>query len=332
MRHLKLARWVAVLTLAIALAPRTASAQAADTLSISGTFYIDAPWGALGADLDEVAANGNAHAWVITLYGVTYSHSYEVDPYTSEVRWATYVGATSFDFEFFGPDADVLNEVVSLPGGVDLALWNVEGYDSHSDAFYVYKYWALLITSPDRDTSVEFLCYGEGSVGGFSTDQSGYPVVEPQRLAAHVTTIRDRRPGNDGGLNSYGDVVDFGSAAPPVLPPPPPPTLIIADGSVREGNKGTTRLELTVTLSRSIKDVVTVNYATANGTALATSDYTATKGTLTFQPGQTSRTIAISIITDRKREKNETFSVKLSNAVGATINDGTATATILNDD
>jgi hypothetical protein len=135
---------------------------------------------------------------------------------------------------------------------------------------------------------------------------------------------------------SFGDLVDIGSAEPPILPPPPPPppppTLSIADGSVREGNKGTTRLELTVTLSRSIKDVVTVNYATANGTALKTSDYKATSGTLTFQPGQTSRTIAISIITDRKREKNETFSVTLSNAVGATIDDALATATILNDD
>jgi hypothetical protein len=101
---------------------------------------------------------------------------------------------------------------------------------------------------------------------------------------------------------------------------------------VHEGNRDTTRLDLTVTLSRSMADAVTVNYATANGTAQAKSDYSATSGTLTFPAGETSRTISIAIKTDRKREKNETFSVQLSNAVGATISDGTATATIVNDD
>jgi hypothetical protein len=87
-----------------------------------------------------------------------------------------------------------------------------------------------------------------------------------------------------------------------------------------------------VTLSKSINAVVTVHYATANGTALARSDYTATSGTLTFYPGETSHTVSIGINSDRKREPNEAFSVQLSNAVGATISDGVATATILNDD
>jgi hypothetical protein len=127
---------------------------------------------------------------------------------------------------------------------------------------------------------------------------------------------------------SFFDDVEIGSTGPPLLPP----TLSIQDGSLPEGNKGTSRLLLKVTLSRSSNDVITVKYRTANGTALAKSDYTATNGTLTFQPGQTSATISISIITDGKREPNETFSVQLSNAVGATINDAFATATILNDD
>ena len=77
---------------------------------------------------------------------------------------------------------------------------------------------------------------------------------------------------------------------------------------------------------------ITVSYSTANGTAVANSDYTAASGTLTFQPGETSRTISVSIKGDRKREADETFSVQLSNAVGATIEDASATVTILNDD
>lgn len=99
-----------------------------------------------------------------------------------------------------------------------------------------------------------------------------------------------------------------------------------------EGDKGISRLVLTVTLSRNSNDAVSVNYQTVNGTALATSVYSATSGIVTFQPGQTSRTIAISILTDRKREPNETFSVRLSSAAGATIDDAVGAATILNDD
>jgi hypothetical protein len=108
--------------------------------------------------------------------------------------------------------------------------------------------------------------------------------------------------------------------------------LTIADGSVKEGNKGATRLDLTVTLSRSASETVTVSYATRNNTALAKSDYTATSGWLTFQPGQTSLKISVWITTDRKREPNEKFTVILSNAEGATFADALASCTILNDD
>jgi hypothetical protein len=87
-----------------------------------------------------------------------------------------------------------------------------------------------------------------------------------------------------------------------------------------------------VTLSNISSGTVTVKYATANGTALAKQDYTATSGTLTFQPGQTSRTISIAVKTDRKREPHETFSMRLSHATGATIDDPVGIATILNDD
>ncbi len=52
-----------------------------------------------------------------------------------------------------------------------------------------------------------------------------------------------------------------------------------------EGNAGTAALTFTVTLGAASAQVVTVNYATADGTALAGSDYTATSGTLTFAPG-----------------------------------------------
>lgn len=75
-----------------------------------------------------------------------------------------------------------------------------------------------------------------------------------------------------------------------------------------------------------------VPYATANGTALAGSDYTATSGTLTFSASQTSKTVTVSVLGNTTVEANETFTVNLSGATGATIFDGQGVGTILNDD
>jgi hypothetical protein len=77
---------------------------------------------------------------------------------------------------------------------------------------------------------------------------------------------------------------------------------------------------------------VTVDYATGNGTATTPTDYTAVSGTLTFAPGQTSRTITVPVNGDTVNEPNETFFVNLSNATNATISDNQALGTILNDD
>ena len=82
--------------------------------------------------------------------------------------------------------------------------------------------------------------------------------------------------------------------------------------TVTEGNAGTTAATFTVTLSAAATFPVTVNYATANGTATAGSDYTAASGTLTFAPGQTSKPITVTVNGDTAVEPNETFFVNLS--------------------
>ena len=85
------------------------------------------------------------------------------------------------------------------------------------------------------------------------------------------------------------------------------------------GSEATTPASITVTLSAASGQTVTVSYATANGTAAAGSDYTATSGTLTFSPGVTSQTISVLIINDTTVEDNETFTVTLSGPVNATL-------------
>jgi Calx-beta domain len=110
------------------------------------------------------------------------------------------------------------------------------------------------------------------------------------------------------------------------------PTLSINDVSLSEGDTGTTSFAFTVTLSGASSQTVTVNYATANGTATAGSDYASTNGTLTFVPLDTSETITVNVTGDVPNESHETFFVNLSNAGNATIADNQALGTILNDD
>jgi hypothetical protein len=110
------------------------------------------------------------------------------------------------------------------------------------------------------------------------------------------------------------------------------PAISVADASIAEGNSGTTTLAVPVTLSASSGSTVMVDYATADGTAKAGSDYTSASGTLTFRPGETAKTIPVSIIGDTSIELDETFSVTLSNPVNAKIARGAGTETIKNDD
>src|SRR5439155_5193359 len=112
-----------------------------------------------------------------------------------------------------------------------------------------------------------------------------------------------------------------------------PGTLRISDATVTEGHSGTVNAVFTVTLAAAPAANVTVNYATADGTAtVAGGDYIATSGALTFTPGQTTKTITVQVKGDRIGELNETFNVNLTNAINADILDGTGVGTIIDDE
>jgi hypothetical protein len=113
------------------------------------------------------------------------------------------------------------------------------------------------------------------------------------------------------------------------------PRISINDVSKKEGkgNKNTL-FAFTVTLSAAYDEAVTVSYATADRTAtVVDNDYSVTSGTLTFAPGETTRTITVLVKADRKKESNETFFMNLFNASSnALISDPWGIGTILNDD
>ena len=98
--------------------------------------------------------------------------------------------------------------------------------------------------------------------------------------------------------------------------PPPAATLSVADVTVTEGNSATTNANFAVSLSKAATTPVTVGYTTANGTATAGTDYTASGGTLTFAPGVTTQTIAVKVTGDTAVEPDETFTVTLASPPG----------------
>jgi hypothetical protein len=115
--------------------------------------------------------------------------------------------------------------------------------------------------------------------------------------------------------------------------PQPRPRLTINDVAVTEGSSGMRTATFTVRLSAASRQTVTVRFVTANRTARAGSDYVALRSTtLTFRPGERSKTIRVQIRGDRVVEANETFFVNLSSAVNATLSDRQGVGTIRNDD
>lgn len=109
------------------------------------------------------------------------------------------------------------------------------------------------------------------------------------------------------------------------------PTLSIEDVAVIETNSAS-EARFTLRLSKASETNVSVHYATEDQSARAGADYETRSGTLTFAPGQTTKTIVVPIVGDTTHEDAETFTVQLSNGNGAVIPDLQATCTITDDD
>lgn len=115
--------------------------------------------------------------------------------------------------------------------------------------------------------------------------------------------------------------------------PAPSVSVTIANASIDEGNSGTTNLSFTVSLSAAASQPITVQYATADGSATADSDYTAANDPLTIPAGQTSATITVPVVGDAVSEPDETFTVTLSNPTNAALGTpSTGSGLIRNDD
>jgi CSLREA domain-containing protein len=137
-------------------------------------------------------------------------------------------------------------------------------------------------------------------------------------------------PGFEGNVDKF--VMSIGGSA-STFDYEPLPALSIDDVTRAEGSAGTTDYTFTVSLSRPIDEAVTVNYATADGTAAAPGDYAAISSTsLVFAPFETSKQVTVQVNGDTAYEAAETFTVELSGAVNALVSDASGLGTITNDD
>ena len=107
------------------------------------------------------------------------------------------------------------------------------------------------------------------------------------------------------------------------------PTLTIADANATEGDE---EITFTMRLNVASSKTVTVDWATADGTATQGADYAETTGTLRFDALETEQTITVPLLDDALDEGNETFTVALSNPSNATLDDAEATGTIADND
>jgi len=129
--------------------------------------------------------------------------------------------------------------------------------------------------------------------------------------------------------NPVGGTLGDPRGAGTILDNDPQVSLSVDDVSAPEGGQSAT---FTLSLSRESGKIVTVAYATGDGSAAAPGDYASRSGTIIFMAGETSKTVSVALVHDALVEPDETFTLTLSSAFNATLSDGRGVATIVDDD
>jgi serine protease AprX len=155
-------------------------------------------------------------------------------------------------------------------------------------------------------------------------EQTAAPITSPQACGGDSPSAVPNNAYGYGRIDVYAAYQRAEAAS--------PPGLSVSDVGVAEGTGATTPVAFVIGLARPSTRAVTVTYATVDGTATQGADYQAAAGTLSFAPGERSKTVTVQVIGDDVVEPDETFSLQLSAASNASLARAQATATITNDD
>jgi hypothetical protein len=198
--------------------------------------------------------------------------------------------------------------ILSHPSGMAVSVdWTTTPGTATAGSDYVAASGTVMFAPMDVAETVSVFVKGDGTFEGDETfaldlsNSSGVPIGDAQGVATIV---------NDDA----------------------PPILSVTNASVVEGNTGTSLLHFTVSVAGTSEVAASVDYGTAGTTATAGSDFVSVSGTHTIPAGATTGTVNVVVNGDLVYESNETLSLLLSNPLGATIGDGSAQGTILNDD
>jgi Tol biopolymer transport system component len=177
---------------------------------------------------------------------------------------------------------------------------------------------------PDGDT-LAAIKVSDPSSGALTLNPNGSFAYAPDAGFSGTDTFTYKANDGqaDGNVATATITVQAGSS---------PPALTINDVSIREGNGGTKNAVFTVRLDAPPSQQVTVDYATANGSAKAPKDYVSTSGTLTFATNDAQETLSVAVKGDRRDERNEAFFVNLSGAANATVADAQGRGKIRDND
>jgi hypothetical protein len=163
-------------------------------------------------------------------------------------------------------------------------------------------------------------------------DGSIHRVTRPATAPATSFVVTGLTVGLDYSFTiSATSAVGTGAVSAPAGPVTPTFGVSVGNRSLVEGNTGQKNFSFTVSLTDAQSVPVTVDVATADLTADA-GDYVGVSTTVTFEPGQRTRTVIVKVIGDTAVEPDELFVVNLSNASGGLITNAQGTGIILNDD
>jgi hypothetical protein len=200
-------------------------------------------------------------------------------------------------------------------------VWNIDGDTGQSNAISLESY---LVAHPDATIveNADTTPLGEGQPTGGVALMVGAAGANQLDASFYVDDVTVATVDAATGQTVSGKRFDLEPTA---------PTLSVGDASVSEGNDGAT-LSFPVTLSRPFAVATSAHFVATDGTAKAGTDYRATSGTVTVPAGSTTATVTVPVLSDKTREADETVGVTLSGPNHATIADGSAVGTIVNDD
>lgn len=301
---------------------------------------------AIGALRHDVASNNNqGAAYVFTRSGSTWSQQQELaaNDGTPNDQFGVSVGISGDSIIVganFKDNATNLGQGAAYIFASGGSTWTQQQKLLAADGSVEDAFGTSVAISSDTavvgSSDDDLLAPNQGSVYTFT--RSGATWTEEESLSAPdgaesdffasyvaidgLTIVAGSPQGNVGANNDQGAAYIFNATS----------TITFNDLSVDEVNTGTTVATFIVSLTPANNAVVTVDYATSDGTARAGSDYVAASGVVTFSPGQVTQFISINITGDVLTEPDETFFLNLSNPAIATIGDNQGTGTIQDND